>query len=195
MIAHLKGNVLSCSGQEVVVSVAGVGYAVTCTAECLSKVAPKKTAEIIVHTDVQERSIRLFGFSDQLEKQVFNLLTSVSGIGAQSAVDILSRVDKMQLLKLIASLDSAGLRKVKGVGPKTADRLIVELKDKVAELVAAGRMIVPSAQNTQMDEALQAMVALGFSQSKALNALEKVSKEFSKDGDPGEMVRSALAYM
>ena len=65
----------------------------------------------------------------------------------------------------------------------------------MAELVAAGRMIVPSAQNTQMDEALQAMVALGFSQSKALNALEKVSKEFSKDSDPGEMVRSALAYM
>ena len=101
----------------------------------------------------------------------------------------------MQLLKLIASLDSAGLRKVKGVGPKTADRLIVELKDKVAELISARRLVVPSNQNTQVDEALQAMVALGFSQTKAAEALDKVSKEFSKGSDPGEIVRSALAYM
>ncbi len=193
MIAGLTGIIQNISGQEVEVNVHDVTYLVHCTTECISNFTLGKSATLTIHTDVQETSIRLFGFGDRLESQVFKLLIGVNGIGAKSGVEILSRVPKLELLKLLSSGDANGLKAIKGVGAKTADRLILELKDKVSQFIDASRLQIKSGvKNVQMEEATLALQALGFSLKIATDALNRISTE-KLPKDSGEIVRLALA--
>lgn len=198
MIAYLKGQVKSISGLQVVLDVNGVGYLVSCTSATTLGLKLNTEAEIIIHTDVQETSLSLYGFLDTLELQVFKLLISVSGIGAKSAVDILSKIDKVELLKILSREDSVNLKKIKGVGGKTADRLILELKDKVSALIQNSREIQKASGGEflpQIEEALQALQALGFSAKKSREVLDRISNDLREGADSGEIVRMALGYM
>ena len=132
MISYLRGTVFHQSGTSITLDVAGVGYELVCSTSCLEAIAGEDEVQIIVYTDVREDAIKLYGFVDQLEKQVFQLLLKVKGVGAKSASEILSQVDKHDLLRLIGSGDSSRLCTVKGIGKKTADRIVLELKDQVA---------------------------------------------------------------
>ena len=195
MIAGLSGIVTNISGQEVVIDVNEVSYLVFCTRECLESLTINQKAKITIHTDVQETSIRLFGFVDTLELQVFKLLIGVSGIGAKSAVDILSKVAKLELLKLLSIGDASGLKSIKGVGAKTADRLILELKDKVSQFIEQSRLQIKSGvKNLQLEEAALALQALGFSAKVTADVLNKISDE-DLPKDSGEIVRLALSKL
>ncbi len=195
MIAGLTGIIKDISGQEVEINVHDVVYLLHCTSECISGLTINKPATITIHTDVQETSIRLFGFGDRLESQVFKLLIGVNGIGAKSAVEILSRVPKLELLKLLSLGDANGLKAIKGVGAKTADRLILELKDKVSQFIDASRLQIKSGvKNVQLEEATLALQALGFSLKVATEALSKIGIE-NLPKDSGEIVRRALAQI
>ena len=112
MISSLKGTVAEISGAQVTLEVHGVGYELRCSQACLAALSEGQAAALVVYTDVKEDSISLYGFADRLEKQVFLLLTKVKGVGARTASDILSRVDKVELLRIIGAGDLARLQAV-----------------------------------------------------------------------------------
>jgi holliday junction DNA helicase RuvA len=212
MIAALCGVVIDRMGATLTVDVQGVGYEVTCSAACLELAQHEQEIRMVIFTDVKEDSIRLYGFSDKLEKQVFLLLTRVKGVGAKSASEMISRVDKIGLLRLIGQGDVDQLCRVKGIGKKTAERIIVELKDKVGEFIREGVQFETLSGNSRLsasvetsvysisDEAVAALEALGFSRKHAeaavAAALQNVpSESASKMGSSSELIREALRHV
>jgi len=200
MIASLRGTVVHYSGTIAIIDVNGVGYEVYGSSACLARCVLGSEVLITIHTEVQEGMIRLYGFNDELEKQVFLLLTRVKGVGARSSSDIVSKVDKIELLRLIAAGDLEALQKIKGIGKKTAERIIVELKDKVGEYVIEGRggssFVIELEVTTPFDEAIQALMALGFQRKEAEVAVKKVEQS-APIGlvDAGAIVREALQFV
>ena len=198
MIASLTGIVSEIQGRTVILDVGGVGYEVRCSEGCLSTLVLGEKTKLVIYTEVREDAIVLYGFADKMEKQAFLLLLQVKGVGAKSASDIISRVDKLDLLRAIGAGNTALLQGVKGVGKKTAERIIVELKDKVSEFAMeqspAGN--VASSNNAVYDEALQALLALGFPKKNADIAL-KAALEGTLPGslDSGQIVKEALRYI
>ena len=198
MISSLHGTVEDMTLDVVTLSVNGVGYEVTCTRGLGATLSTGDKASLIVHTDVKEDSIRLYGFKDKLEKQVFLLLIKVSGVGSKSAVEILSNIDKLELLRAIGSADTAKLQRVKGIGKKTAERIVVELKDKVAEFAdqsSAQRGAKPLDMPQAVQDAMAAMMALGFSRRDAERAVTAVQSSHGSAGTSGDIVREALKFV
>jgi len=199
MIAWLHGTVVDVAGSTVTLNVHGVGYELLCSAHCVAGLEAGNDATIVVYTDVKEDSIRLYGFADPLEKQVFRLLTRVKGLGAKSASDIVSRIDKRELLRAIGAGDVVKLQQLRGVGKKTAERIVVELKDRVAEY-ALGReeSTGRTDEGGPFEEALAALQALGFSGREAEQAVRQVRAALPGGGsvpDSGEVVRQALRFV
>ncbi|MCB0318764.1 MAG: Holliday junction branch migration protein RuvA [Bdellovibrionales bacterium] len=199
MIALLIGIVEAKTPPVVIVNVQGVGYQVYCTRACCDSILQGEEVRLIINTEVREDSIRLFGFLDTLEKEVFLLLTKVKGVAAKSALEIISCIEKRELLRAIAREDISMLRSVKGVGKKTAERIIVELKDKVAEYVdiAKGLQIETTVVSGSVEsEAIQALQALGFNQREATHAVQKAVDSVNiEDIDSGQMVKEALRFV
>lgn len=200
MIASLRGKVIDIEGSNATVEVHGVGYQVFCTRSCMASFDVGSDVFLIVFTEVKEDLIRLYGFADKLEKQVFLLLTLVKGIGPKSALDVLSRLDAKTLLKLIGAGDITGLQNVKGVGKKTAERVIVELKEKVASFALeqhglAAEITVSRTNEGPFDDALMALQALGFTKKDAEKALTDVQKTGVPHVDSGVIVREALRFI
>ncbi len=200
MIASLTGIVSEIQGRTVILDVGGVGYEVRCSEGCLSTLVLGEKAKLVVYTEVREDAIVLYGFADKMEKQAFLLLLQVKGVGAKSASDIISRVDKLDLLRAIGAGNTALLQGVKGVGKKTAERIIVELKDKVSEFAMeqapSAAKNVANANNVVYEEALQALLALGFPKKNAEGAL-RAALEGTLPGslDSGQIVKEALRYI
>lgn len=198
MIAQLKGQVLNISGRNVVLDVSGVGYEVFCSSLCLERLVIGSEASIIIYTDVKEDSIRLFGFNDQLEKQVFSLITRVRGLGAKTASDILSRIEKKELLRAIGLADIAKLQSIKGIGKKIAERLVVELKDKVLEFVeeSNSRLNLETIVSEPFADAVQALLALGFPRKDAERAVKEVELQNGTGKiESADIVRNALRFV
>ena len=197
MIVLLTGIVRSMSGSEITLDVRGVGYSLHCTQRCLGVLAVGADATIVVHTEMRESSIALYGFVDHTEKQVFTLLTRVKGVGARSASDILSSIDAQTLLRSIGTSDFTKLQSVKGIGKKTAERIVVELRDKVAEFVAGASLAasLERIDDTPVQEAQEALVALGFSKRDAEQAIGQLDIAAMKLTDSGEIVREALRFI
>lgn len=198
MIARLHGTVLSQSQSALVLDVHGVGYEVICSLGVLSQLHVGEEATLIIFTEMRENSIRLFGFTEQLEKTVFLFLMQVKGVGAKSASEMLSGIDPRELLRLIASGDVVALQKVKGIGKKTAERILVELKDRVMDQVGENRGVPPvlGSSGAADNDALAALEALGFRRAEAQEALQQALKELStNDNAPGELVKQALRYI
>ena len=200
MIALLSGVVESIFGNVITLDVNGVGYEVSCSQSAIINAQLGSQLKIVVYTDVKQDSIKLYGFEDQLEKQVFLLLLQVKGIGARTGSEIISRIDKRELLRLIGSGDVARLQAVRGVGKKTAERIIVELRDKVAEYIlerqGASALSIEIERINPVDEAIQALQALGFSRRDAENAVEQAKRhEDLSKLQSGEIVREALRFV
>ena len=177
MIARLAGRVDSLSGNHAVIDVQGVGYEVSCTRDCLRQLVVGEEAQITIYTAVKEDSISLYGFGDTLEKQVFCLLMSVKGLGARRALDVISQIDKVDLLRCIGEGNTAALQTLKRVGKRLAERIVVELKDKVAEYVLSRKAHSPQVEKVVIeptDDAVEALLALGFSRKEAEHAVGKV---------------------
>ena len=207
MIARLRGMVRHNDGEQLILDVNGVGYLLTISERVYSRLERQSAneVELIVHTDVKENDISLFGFEDELEKQVFLLLKKVKGIGSRLALTIVSALGSEQLLSLIGSGDVAALQGVPGIGKKTAERVIVELREQVGQMATPGASLSlgiekSSSQQRVSEErgpyvdAVLALQKLGFPEERAKKAVEEVREQMSLDGplDAGELLQNAL---
>lgn len=205
MINRLRGTVVEIEGDTVVVDVQGVGYAVSCTSSLLGVLSVEDEACIVTHTDVKEDSIRIFGFESKSERQLFRLLIRVSGMGPRSAVDVLSNVPARDLLRAIGLGDVQALMKIKGVGKKKAERIVVELKDLVTsffdERKAEGVFFTSQVEGHEQiatgthGDAIVTLEVLGFSRRDAETAVGRAMSSIPTPDDVGEVVREALKFV
>lgn len=188
MIATLSGKVLIIQGDRIVLDVSGVGYEVFLTTETLSRIPEKgNEAFLHIHTQVREDAITLFGFLEEGEKEMFLTLKSVSGIGPKLALGVLSGIKVVELCRAISEGDVKRLTTLQGIGKKTAERLCVELKDKVAsvsgESDAADSSVINtvSGASSTVSDTLSALTNLGYPDPVARQALSAVKKRLGED--------------
>jgi Holliday junction DNA helicase RuvA len=184
MIGHLEGTVLKVSGGSAIVSCGGVGYKVAATKETLARLKPQESASLWTHLAVREDALDLYGFLNEDEMNFFGLLLTVSGIGPKSALAILDIANVETLRSAIASGNAGYLTNFSGIGKKTAEKIIVELRDKVGKAVSGSEATL-----SDDEEALEAMKSLGYSLNEAREALRKVPADVKK---PSERLRAAL---
>lgn len=204
MISRLKGVVVEIEGDTVVVDVQGVGYSVVCTSSLMAALSVDQEACIVTHTDVKEDAIRIFGFESKSERRMFQLLTKVSGMGPRSAVDVLSNVPARDLLRAIGIGDVQALMKIKGVGKKKAERIVVELKDLVSSFGDefrgdSSRLSSLSGIGTEkgswQGDAIVTLEVLGFPRRDAEVAVGRAITAVPGSQDVGEVVREALKFV
>jgi|ERR1700733_3931086 len=194
MIAHLRGRLLAKHPNQAVVETGGVGYDVTISIPTFSDL-PGLGSEVAlhIHTHVREDQIALYGFLRPAEKQLFEKLITVSGIGPKLAITILSGMPADEMVGAIRGNDIARLTRIPGIGKKTAERMVLELRDK---LPPAGGAEAPSTQvmNAMEEDVLSALVNLGYQRAAAERALASVAKN-GNDGSFEIMFRNALAAL
>jgi Holliday junction DNA helicase RuvA len=193
MIAHLRGRLLSKHPNQAVVETAGVGYDVTITVPTFSDL-PAVGSEVAlhIHTHVREDLIALYGFVSPAEKQLFEKLITVSGIGPKLAITILSGMAADDLTRSIRGNDVARLTRIPGIGRKTAERMVLELRDKLPDVAGPSAPTV-SAPSATEEDVLSALVNLGYQRSVAEKALAAAGKNSAGSFD--EMFRKALALL
>lgn len=170
MIAHLRGSLLTKSPQSCVVEAGGVGYEVAISIPTFTALpAEGQTVALLIHTHVREDAFLLFGFMDALEKRLFEKLLGISGIGPKLALTVLSGLPPDRLIGAIQQQDHATLTRIPGVGKKTAERIVLELKDKLEGLGAAP---VPGVATPVAEDVLSALVNLGYPRAVAQKAIE-----------------------
>lgn len=192
MIARLRGLLDSFGADHAVIDVNGVGYLVAASARTLSGLGAIG-GEVVLHTEmlVAEDSIRLVGFGTAEERDWFRLLTSVQGVGARVALGILSALTGDELHRAIASGDNAMVARAQGVGPKLAQRIVNELKDKAGGIVLGGGAPAAASSGAGAD-AVSALLNLGFRPAEASSAVAKAEQELGPSATLDALVRSAL---
>ena len=173
MIAHIRGTISEKFGNTVTVDVGGVGYEITVPASDFDNALLGEERKFFTYHAVRENSEELFGFSSLVAKKLFELLISVQGIGPKAGIAILSLAEAEEVRNAIANADVVFISKASGVGKKSAERVIVDLKDKVGIPSRYGATEVKTAE-VEKDEALDALIALGFSLKEASLALEGI---------------------
>ncbi|SHJ11428.1 Holliday junction DNA helicase subunit RuvA [Arenibacter nanhaiticus] len=173
MITHLRGKLVEKNPTYLVVECAGIGYFVNISLHTFSKIGDSENVQVFTHLQVKEDSHTLFGFMEKSEREIFRLLLSVSGIGASTARTMLSSLTPSQIRDAIAAGDVPTIQSIKGIGAKTAQRVILDLKDKVLKIYGIDELSVPT-NNTNKDEALSALEVLGFVRKQAEKVVEKV---------------------
>jgi len=190
MINYIKGTITEINPASVTIETGGVGYLFQISVNTYSKLDGKAEFKILVHEVIREDSHQLFGFADSTERDIFRLLISVSGIGANTARMMLSSLVPAEIEKAIIDSNVNLLKSIKGIGLKTAQRIIVDLKDKVGKQAAAGEIFTIE-DNTRRDEALSALVMLGFARSAVVKVLEKIIRE-EKNLTVEDLIKKAL---
>lgn len=178
MITHLKGKLVEKNPTYVIIECTGVGYFVNISLHTFSKIGDSENIQLFTHLQVKEDSHTLFGFSEKSEREIFRLLLSVSGIGSSTARTMLSSLSPFQIRDAIASGDVASIQAIKGIGAKTAQRVILDLKDKVLKIYDIDE-VSPNSNNTNKEEALSALEVLGFVRKQAEKAVDKVLSQDS----------------
>ena len=175
MIAHVFGTVAEKFNDSIVVDTGGVGYEIYVAASDFERFSVGGEAKIYTYHHVREQAEELFGFSSLAAKKLFQLLITVQGVGPKAALAILSLGEAEIVRNAIANADHAFIQKAAGVGKKTAERVVVDLSDKVGVPVAYDRVdSLPQTSSNTADEALEALVALGYTLADATRALEGV---------------------
>ncbi len=200
MIAHLRGRLLHKSPNHVVIECSGVGYEATISVATYSAL-PAESGEAMLHifTHVREDQLALFGFADRREKSLFEKLLTISGIGPKLAITVLSGIDADRLVMAIRSGDHAMLTRIPGIGKKTAERVVLELKDKLEDLAAESpmpRAVAGLRLGPAGDDALSALVNLGYARPAAQRAIElAIEKDRSVAGEFEALFRASMASM
>ena len=191
MIAHLRGKLIARHPNQVIVDAMGVGYEVTISVPTFSELPPAGgEVSLHIHTHVREDQIALYGFLRPEEKHLFEKLISVSGIGPKLAITILSGMPTNEMTSAIRGNEVARLTKIPGIGRKTAERMVLELRDKLPPAGTDQLQVVTSLSPVQED-VLSALMNLGYQRASAEKALSTVEKNGSFDA----MFRAALAVM
>jgi Holliday junction DNA helicase RuvA len=165
MITHLKGKLIEKNPTNIVVDCNGVGYSVNISLHTFSQLPSGENVKLFIHLQVREDSHTLFGFSSKVEREVFRLLISVSGIGASIARTMLSTLSPEQVMEAITQNNIAVIQSVKGIGAKTAQRVVLDLKDKIIKIYGLDEVSLVSS-NTNRTEALSALETLGFARKQ-----------------------------
>ncbi|BFP40106.1 Holliday junction branch migration protein RuvA [Flavobacteriaceae bacterium GF1] len=178
MITHLSGKLVEKNPTYIVVECHGVGYFLNISLHTFSLLPANENIKIFTHLQVKEDSHTLFGFMEKTEREIFLLLISISGIGPSIARTMLSSLNPVQVRDAIAGGDVAKIQAVKGIGAKTAQRVIVELKDKILKVHDMGEVSLPS-NNTTKEEALSALEVLGFTRRLSEKVVDRVLSQDS----------------
>jgi holliday junction DNA helicase RuvA len=195
MIAHLSGLILRKSAQEVVVDVGGVGYRVLIPVSTFYRLGPEgDRVDLRVHTHVREDALALFGFHSAGEQALFERLIEVAGVGPKLAINILSGIDAPELARALRGSDLARLTRIPGVGRKTAERLVVELKDKMPALTAPEEPGVSAPPGRAKDDLVSTLVNLGYSRGEAEKGAERALRDDGA-GPFEDLLRGALRVL
>jgi len=194
MIAHLRGTLLSKTPQHAVVEAAGVGYEVTISIPTFTALpAEGKEVSLLIYTHVREDALALFGFMSRPEKRLFEKLLSISGIGPKLAVTVLSGLPPEKLVAAIHGQDHATLTRIPGVGKKTAERIVLELKDKLDDMAIA---VIPGVATPVSEDVLSALTNLGYPRPTAQKGIEAAIARNAEVGKDFEtLFRAAMAAM
>ncbi len=190
MIDYIKGAVTQITPTFLTIETGGIGYMVNISLTTFSKLEGKSEFKILIHEVIREDTHQLFGFADNDEREIFRLLISVTGVGANTARMMLSSLNPAEIEKSIAGSDVNTLKSVKGIGLKTAQRIIVDLKDKIGKQAGTGE-IFAFENNTRRDEALSALVMLGFAKSAVAKVLDNIVRA-EKNLTVEELIKKAL---
>jgi Holliday junction DNA helicase RuvA len=178
LIAQLQGRILRKGPQEVVVDVGGVGYRVLIPVSTFYRLPDEGAAATLrIHTHVREDALALFGFLTAAEHELFERLIDVAGVGPKLAIAVLSGMEAPDLVEALRASDVARLTRIPGVGRKTAERLVLELKDKMPARVAPADTAAADASGSSRDDLLSALVHLGYSRVEAERGIERALKE------------------
>ena len=200
MIGKLRGRVDEVDEDSVILDVGGVGYLVFCSARTLAALPPVgEAAQLIIETHVREDHIHFYGFPDTVERDWFRLLATVQRVGNKMCLTLLGAYTPSQLAHAILAKDTTAFSRISGVGPKLAERIVTELKDKVAKLptsnfqpnvvtTATGSKKKPEAVNNAVEDTISALVNLGYSRSEAYGAAMKHSSVTNLD----ELIKLSL---
>ncbi len=192
MYAYISGQITLKTPTMVVIDSAGVGYELQISLYTYGKIEQLKQAKLWTQLIVREDSHTLFGFFEPEERALFNHLISVSGVGPNTARLILSGMSPSDVESAILSEDEISFKRVKGVGPKTAKRLIIDLKDKLMRAGSGVMMIPARSGNTARSEALSALIALGYPSAHAHKAISSINAKMKDEDDTESWVKAAL---
>ena len=194
MIAYLKGKLVIKSVDYIVIDVQGIGYKVYMSKTAIDKLEEEKEIKVYTYLKVREDDISLFGFNTLEELHMFELLISVGGIGAKSAIVILSNITPSKFALAVITSDVNTLKKLQGIGPKTAQRIILELKDRIKteEAIENQENTIKQEEQIQedMEELIQALQVLGYRRYEINNILPKIKEETLED-----RIKEALKYL
>ena len=195
MIAYIKGEIAHKHATYIIVEAYGVGYQVNISLNTYSQIEKLERVKILTYLHIKEDSHTLFGFAEDAERSLFILLLSVSGIGPNTARVLLSSMQPEEVRSAILGENVAAFNRVKGIGPKTAKRIILDLKDKVMKDSGETALSVPAKDNTLREEALSALVALGFARVKVQKTLNKILRENTNINNVEELIKIALKQL
>jgi Holliday junction DNA helicase RuvA len=190
MIAHIQGKLVEKTPTEVVIDCNGVGYHINISLHTYSLLPNADFVKLFTHLMVKEDSHSLYGFVEKSEREIFKMLLSVSGIGAGIARTMLSSLEPKQIIQALASGDVATIQSIKGIGGKTAQRAILDLKDKVLKIYDLDEVSM-SQSNTNRDEALSALEVLGFVRKASEKIVDKVISQ-NPDATLEVIIKQAL---
>lgn len=175
MIGYLKGNLLFAEDGVAVIDVNGVGYEVICSGAAYAELLKNRYGEVFTYTAVKEDGVSLYGFNTQEEKKIFLKLISVSGVGPKMGIAVLSSMSVNDLTARIATGDVKGLSQVKGLGKKTAERIVLELRDKLSAGFSEGGapIINDAVADDDTDDAVVALMGLGFTRAESVQAVKR----------------------
>jgi len=176
MITHIRGKLVEKNPTFAIIECNGIGYFLNISLHTFSKIPDLEAVKLFTYLSIKEDSHTLFGFSDRIEREIFKLLISVSGVGTSIARTMLSSMTPEQVQHAIASEDVATIQSVKGIGAKTAQRVIIDLRDKIVKTYQLSEDSVQS-DNTIKEEALSALEVLGFSRKQVEKLVHKIIQE------------------
>ncbi|WP_417885201.1 Holliday junction branch migration protein RuvA [Zunongwangia sp.] len=177
MIHHLKGKLVEKKPTFIVVECNGVGYFVHISLHTFSQIKDEEAVFVYTHLQVREDAQTLFGFKEKSEREIFRLLISVNGIGASIARTMLSSLDPIQIRDAIATSDVQTIQSIKGIGAKTAQRVILDLKDKIIKIFDIDDVSSITQDNTVKEETLAALETLGYARKQSGKVLDKILKD------------------
>jgi holliday junction DNA helicase RuvA len=193
MIGQIQGKLVEKTPTEVVIDCGGVGYELHISLHTFSKIPDIDQLKLYTHLQIKEDSHTLFGFADKKERELFRKLISVSGIGANTARTMLSSLAPEQIIQAIASNDVATIQSIKGIGLKTAQRVIIELKDKVLKIYQFEE-IDGLVHNTNKEESLSALEVLGFVRKNAEKVVDKLLQN-NPNASVEDLIKQALKVL
>ena len=197
MIYHLNGELVLCDMTVAVIDCGGVGYKLLISGNTLGKISGRvgEKVKLFTYMKVSEDAVDLYGFADEDELETFKLLISVSGVGAKFALSILSLMTPSRLAAAIGAGDAKAIAKAQGVGPKIAQRIILELKDKMAKQIAVdtdtGEVLTEEPVGNNMSDAIDTLIVLGYKRGEAAAALKGIDPKLPLE----EVIRLALKKM